>query len=588
MRLSNYFKVSEKKLRMIRLQNLGLYGKNSKLNSKKNIIENYLRDNDFINFSKSPSEKNIRKNLNLNDSTPQNKYEIEKGIVKNPLYFQSTNTNRFGSLIKKSNSFIINNTYIRKKTAVIKRYHQPWKKYTSINNSTSKPKIQKIKSKLRSTNMEQHSRNISNNFFDFQSTNTKLNSPNSISTTSKKLYFSPIDSGIKKGNNFESNSFFLNSTFYSKNSPPKYSIIREKKKKPPSKIDKYIKIVQKRKYHFTFNPKYLPRANCDSEDDDLPEEVKKVNLNNKLRVKKYNNKLLFGEFYSLLEKCKFSEKYQNPFNGPFEDKKRKINSDINKEELEKEKKLVSQKVINITKKLVRDLNEENLKKIKEKHKKINKTKLHTKFIHNLILISKYVKYNKLNIDQVIKEYKYPESYYSFPFTKVLISSIRRNNINDCKYLINKYKYLVLDFDYFHYTPLHWVVKNNLYQLIPNLMKCGAIIDEKNFLGETALHIAVKRKYYECVALLLFYLASPFIRDDKGNRPVDCNNNYQTKVLLNKIMDLHYECFFNKYNIFYETIQVRFTYFINNEFCNQLNHEVILFFKEKGQNFKQKF
>ena len=120
------------------------------------------------------------------------------------------------------------------------------------------------------------------------------------------------------------------------------------------------------------------------------------------------------------------------------------------------------------------------------------------------------------------------------------------------------------------------------------MKCGSIIDEQNLLGETALHIGVKKNNYECVSLLLFYLASPFIKDDNGNRPIDCNNNFKTKVLLNKIMDLHYQCFFVKYNNFYENVQRRFTYFINNEFYNQLNHEITLFFKEKGKNFNQKF
>ena len=584
MRLTDLFQEIEKKTKMIRLQNLGSYGKNLKRFSKKNNIENYLRNNNFNN-NKSSSVKNIRKNLNLNNTDLQNKYEIEKGIIKNPLYFKSTNNYRFGTIIKQNNSFIINNTYIKKKLAFSKKHKPFWKKYISINNSISKPEMINQKLKIRNTNMKQLSRNISSNFYKFQSSDTKLNSP-LISIRNKKIS-TPFDSNSKRGTNIESNSFLLNSTFYSKKSPPKYSIIKEKKNNNlPTKIEKYIQILKKRKYHFIINPKYVPRAYDDGEYDDLPEEFKKVYLNHKLSAKKYNNKLLFGEFYCLLDKHKFAEKFQNPFNGPFENAKEKFYSNI--KESENGKKIISQNVINITKKLIRDLSEENYKIKNKDHKKINKTKLRIKFIRNLILISKYVKYNSLNIPQVIKEYKYPDSCFKFSFTNDLITSIRRNNINACKYLLKKYKYLVLDYDYFHCTPLHWVVKYNLYELIPILMKCGAIIDEQNFLGETALHIGVKKNYYECITLLLFYLASPFIKDDNGKRPIDYNNNFQTKVLLNKIMSLHYECFLGKYSNFYENIQARFTYFINNEFCYQLCREISLFFKEKEKKFKQKF
>ena len=68
---------------------------------------------------------------------------------------------------------------------------------------------------------------------------------------------------------------------------------------------------------------------------------------------------------------------------------------------------------------------------------------------------------------------------------------------------------------------------------------GAEVNAQNFLGETPLHISVKRKCYEATVLLLIFLASPFIKNHKGLKPFDYTDDYQMNIIYKRITKICY-------------------------------------------------
>jgi ankyrin repeat protein len=148
-------------------------------------------------------------------------------------------------------------------------------------------------------------------------------------------------------------------------------------------------------------------------------------------------------------------------------------------------------------------------------KKFNKKLLYSKFKNFMLLLNSKLEMMPVYLDEIIKYYKVPEHSYGFPATHELLFSIRTKNLKMVNKLLDKYKYLVLDYDYFNMTPLHWAVKYNFYQIIPKLVGYGSNVNAQNYIGETPLLIGVKRKFMESVVFLLIYIASPFMKDNKG-------------------------------------------------------------------------
>jgi ankyrin repeat protein len=160
-------------------------------------------------------------------------------------------------------------------------------------------------------------------------------------------------------------------------------------------------------------------------------------------------------------------------------------------------------------------------------------------------------------------------------TTELIKAIKAESITLVDELIKKNKEIISNCDVFQFTPLHWAAKKGFYLAIPKLISYGAQVNAQNFLGETPLHISVKRNNYECTVLLLIFLASPFIKDNKGRNPFEYSDDYQMKILYEKITKLYYNNAFTKNSLFYEKIQSQFIWFIKNEFSNQIKKEALI-------------
>ena len=70
----------------------------------------------------------------------------------------------------------------------------------------------------------------------------------------------------------------------------------------------------------------------------------------------------------------------------------------------------------------------------------------------------------------------------------------------------------------------WAAKRNCYDVISTMVSLGARVNSVDITGKTALHYAVINNSLEAVLILLFEMASPFQKDNNGNRPEDYANN----------------------------------------------------------------
>ena len=164
--------------------------------------------------------------------------------------------------------------------------------------------------------------------------------------------------------------------------------------------------------------------------------------------------------------------------------------------------------------------------------------------------------------------------FHYSKTEELILAIRNKNYDLCCDILDNFKYIVLDYDYFYFTPLHWAAKVNFYQIIPKLISYGSCVNEQNFIGETPLHISAQKTYYESTALLLIYLASPFIKNKNNRKPIDCTKDVQLIYIFKKIMELHLKYLISKQKYFFDNVQKDFIDFVSVEFSNQLKPEAL--------------
>ena len=297
------------------------------------------------------------------------------------------------------------------------------------------------------------------------------------------------------------------------------------------------------------------------------------------KEKKYEEDLenkninLFNKFYSIIDRIRFKKKYQNPLIYDKRDFKNKIKEEYNS--------LINPKVFQSHLKLLKEINE----KIKENKKleKINKEKTTNKKLENYknLILRIYLYFKQRNItNDEFKQFKRIKHSFTYKKTKQLLDSIKLKYINFCSETIEANKYLVFDYDNFHLTPLHWAVKKNFYEFIPKLINYGSIVDWINISGESPLHIAVKNDFFDTTCILLYYLASPFLKDKNGRKPIEYSKNYDMKNLLEKIMEIHYLSFFQRTINQQRFIKNKFCNFIKKEFGNKIKDFTFYFFKEK--------
>ena len=196
----------------------------------------------------------------------------------------------------------------------------------------------------------------------------------------------------------------------------------------------------------------------------------------------------------------------------------------------------------------------------------------------------YLKHIQITLEEILHNYKISKTAFIYPQTEYLIMSIRNKNFETCCDILDKYKYIVLDHDYFNLTPLHWAAKLNYFQIIPKLIAYGAPVNAQNLWGNTPLHFSANKNYFETSIFLLLYLASPFIKNKHNKAPFDCNKDVQINIISKKIKDIHYKNIIERQKFFYENVQKEFCDFIIDEFSNILNPIALDLIKDLKSNY----
>ena len=192
------------------------------------------------------------------------------------------------------------------------------------------------------------------------------------------------------------------------------------------------------------------------------------------------------------------------------------------------------------------------------------------------------------LGEILTNYKNPKTCYSFYATRDLFFSIKTKNLKLANSILDNNKYIVLDYDYFNMTALHWAAKYNFYQIIPKIVEYGSLIDKKNYIGDTALLISVKHRFIESTIFLLLNFSSPFIKDNKGKSPLDyCKNEFKLKNIFQKIISLHYISILGPTKNSFNYISREFIEYIVNENKSDLELEAYNIIKEKYEYYKRK-
>ena len=588
MKYLNLFSATPKKIK---------YKKNNSSLDDSNLL---LNDNKFSSIKSdlyfSYPNNNSKKEENDKDSESlkyYQKYFIKRGIlIKNNSNMSKTNS-QFGSFTRNSQSKI--NPY---KTTNINFYQsvKNIKKFSPVTNDIKKVKWDQY-GILNLSKKNARNKKMNLNF---------MNNANNIETIKYKRKIKEINSSFspkssfyneqKLLNNNSSRNFLFNSSLFSDSNfldSPKSvkSKIFEKRRKFSEKKIKFNNIIipNKKIYQLIIDHGWIEKFGTFI---DIPEELLRMN-NKSIKNLEIDNQKLFNKYFCIIDRKKFKKVYQNPFTSPFEKKV----YDVEKQEKEEKKQYINEEVFNSNKQLLKDMTIE-LKRYKNRNKKFlnlndiffknkNKNPVLERFKMVIIKLSKYLGQITVSLSEILKEYKFIKVCFTYNATKELLSAIKAKKIDQCNKILNNNKHIVLDYDYYYLTPLHWAVKKNLYQIVPKLIEYGSIIDSQNFLEETPLHIAIKINSYDCVSLLLVNLASPFIKNKDGKKPIDITNDYQMKDLLEKITNFYYLSFFHKYSEQFEVIQKYFTFFIVNEFSRQLNEDTLLYFKKLEKKFRKK-
>jgi len=346
-----------------------------------------------------------------------------------------------------------------------------------------------------------------------------------------------------------------------------------------SDIKKFTAVIKnRRKYPFILNPKPLKPTKF----KDLPPNVLKMN-NKFVNLLRIENEKVFTHFFSIIEKEKFSKKFQNIVN--MYDIKDKTKKNKKKDDKKYEEgnsssdSLINEDIIS-GKELLNELKkEENKRKIKPK--KIDKKLLFYKIKKYIILLNSKMQMMSVYLNEIISNYKLPKHSYSSQSTHKLIFAIKSKNEKLVNEILDNNKNIVLDFDYFNMTALHWAAKYNFYQIIPKLIEYGAQVDAFNYIGDTPLLISVRHKYIESAVFLLLYLASPFTKDNEGLDILDyCKDDYRISNIFKKIISLHYISFFHPTKNRLDIIQTKFIEYIVAENKNDLKLGAYNLIKEK--------
>ena len=529
--------------------------KNKEYSDENLIVPKYLNEsmpNEIISIGQSSQNSKLnsyRQTINYS-SNPQ------KGIIA--LYTQREPKKNSklpildlkykNSLLKKTRKFFLTNKEYKDVMFVFERMVDYKKKIRRVNSSFSQESLYNFEKRLL--------KDISDKNFLFNESmfnDSKDSKGFNSSIIPKKKIFKKIIPKIK-----------INS--------------RKEKEDEKEKEKEDLNLKKTQKYDFIENPNLINATDINSFKKKL-DQVKK-NMEKIIEVS-INSKQ--DNHFTLVRKSNFDKDYQNL--DIYEQHKDTLKKIIEKNN----RKIIDENVFKNNLQLLENIkNEEEkintdsiLTAIKEKRKNIDiyKQSLKNRFQKAVIQISNFLKQRKITDDD-LNTYKKINHSFTYPETSMLIDAIKKKELNLCYQIVDNNKYIVLDFDYFYLTPLHWAVKRNFYKILPTLLDYGSMVDAIDVSGETALHIAVRNNYYDCACVLLFYIASPFVKDKSGKTPIDCTNDFDMKNLMNKIIKLHYSSYFQKTSVHNVYIQSGLWAFIKEEFKDKLHDEVIEYFNDK--------
>ena len=566
----------------------------NKINNTKILFRNNSSQNIFPKMHESMITKKVFSPIINNEEKKESVYEIEKGIPKHPLCLFSKNKYHFGTTRIEKSNFLINEHNNNASTKITEQNNLlSYVNYKKIYQSGRKNDSRKKKSNIIKLKFNKENKSNKMNLYKRYNNGTGMDkhvmSNKSCPNTKSEIeYNSYINNSTKEdiqklnlnkikiikdynkqsslsnfdllNNEKEKNLKRVNSTLNLKAENKNISGLKKEPKKKENQDDGFYKIMSK--YHFVMNNYLIPLKS----EKNLQEEIKIKNFNkNAFNTLKRENEKLFSHFRSIVPVNKFSEKFRDPLNNSFD------------RELEENRKMKEKNIIN------KDILP-GIKLLKEMDIEIQKRKIVKKVLKGKPLLHKlkkiiirnidYIRRLNITFEELLHKYKRSPIPFHYFKTEELILAIRNKNYDLCCDILNHFKYIVLDFDNFHFTPLHWAVKVNFYQIIPKLMSFGAPINEQNFMGETPLHISAHKNFYESTALLMIYLASPFIKDKNNRRPIDCTKDLQLIFIFKKIMELHSKYLILRQKYFYENVQKDFIDFISVEFSNQLNPEAL--------------
>ena len=143
-------------------------------------------------------------------------------------------------------------------------------------------------------------------------------------------------------------------------------------------------------------------------------------------------------------------------------------------------------------------------------------------------------------------------------------AIKAGDTQEILSIVNS-NYLIMFYrDVFLQSPLHISAKRNLYKLVSLFVSKGVDIDAQDEGGRTALFIAAERNNFEFVTVLLFEIADPFIKNVKGEKPVDVTSDSRIKVVLERAEKLHSTHKIGKIQQFDENIRKGLEYLYREE------------------------
>ena len=566
----------------------------SNLKKKKTPASIILKKSEFSYFNNNPKnppvslsllfKTRIKKNSDLEPSKNNQSHNTSNHKISISKYLNESIPNE-NNISNQTLFNIKDNTY----RSTMKNYNYS-RNFSKINNTNRKNENYKQLPTLRLYNKNSLLKKIKKTFLtnkDFKNNNTNLLRSIQYKRGLKKVNSSFSQDSIynldkKINQDFSSKNFLYNNSMFNDSKELNFSNITKKEiHQSHQNINNYYQKEYKniQKYKFIINPIFsMKRMNMKKFYKNMDKIGKNADniIDDTVKVKTPN-------IYSLIDKSKFDDKYKNI--NIYEQQ-----TNINKILInDKYKNILDENIYKnnlqflkmVTEEVDKSKEEQNIKKFKGNPRTYsnNKHSIIERFKRTVIKLSNFIKQRKIP-EKEFRNYKLIEHSFTYPETEDLINAIKIKNLDLCYKILDSHKYIVLDFDYFYLRPLHWAVKYNFYRILPTLLDYGSILDSCGFVGETPLHISVKNNYYDCTCILLFYLASPFVKDKYGKRPIDLTSDFDMKNLLEKIMKLHYSSYFQKTCIQYLYIQSGLLTFIKEELNFKLQKEVLDYFNEK--------